>query len=215
MSPADSVWTSTVKQFTDRTASASPTPGGGSVAAVTVVFAGSLIVMCLEIAKKSLGESRIRVPLHRVEEACRIARKCADEDIVVFDAYISASRLPKATAVEGARRESARTTALVKATKVPLGCVQAAISIAEAAIESKQLIPSVILSDWASGLALIRAALASLLFNVAVNLRSLPKSKNNDALRKKYEDILLQTGDTVLAIGVALDDVTQRLGVAL
>ena len=215
MSPADSVWASTLEQFTDRVASPSPTPGGGAVAAVTLAFAASLAMMCLEISKKSQDESHIQAPLHRVEEACRIARKCADEDILAFDAYIAASHLPKITAAERAIRDSSRVTALLKSIEAPLRGAHAAIALAEAVIESKQVISPGLLSDWATALTLIRAALASFLFNVAINLQTLAKAESNDALTREYEGLLDKTDEIVSEIGLALDGVTEQLKVPL
>jgi formiminotetrahydrofolate cyclodeaminase len=215
MSPADSVWAATLEQFTNRVASASPTPGGGAVAAVTLAFGASLAMMCLEISKKSQDESHIQAPLHRVEEACRIAKKCADGDILAFDAYMAASHLPKVTAAERVLRDSARMTALLKAFEAPLRGAHAAISLAEAVIESKQLISDNLLSDWATALALIRAALASLLFNVAINLQTLAKAENNDALTHEYEGFLNRADEIVNEIGLVLDGVNEQLRVQL
>ena len=216
MSPADSVWVSTLEQFSDRTAGASPTPGGGAVAAVRFGFAVSFVLMCREIAKKSHGEFGCTVRLYVVEEARGRSRKCADEDNAAHNKYDAVSRLPSGEAAESACRDSARSAALVKVTNVSLGCAHAAVDLAQAPIEElRRLILSSTLCGWATAQALIRVALAPLLFTVAMNLWSLDRDKpeGHGPLLLEYEVFQSRGREVKATIGRTLEGVSERLRV--
>jgi methenyltetrahydrofolate cyclohydrolase len=110
--------------FLDQLASGTPTPGGGSVAALTGAMAAGLITMVcdLTIGKKSYAEfegeaQSIRA---RAEAARAELQSLAQADIAVFNSLSAAYKLPKTTEADAATRKAAIQKVLRDATDVPL-----------------------------------------------------------------------------------------------
>lgn len=182
---ADSLWSDAAQSLLERTASADPTPGGGSVGMLAGSFGLGLVLMALEVSRKRKDAAEGIDPLlaegRRLIEA---TRRSADADVEVFDAFMAAMRLPKASDEEKARRRSAMQEATVKATEAPLeaaGLCAAGLDLAEraAAIAHEN-----ILSDVAAGAMLLAAAGRAVLLNVDANLGSL----KDESLRTRYTD---------------------------
>src|SRR5262245_51352302 len=98
----------TLASFMDRVAAGTPTPGGGSVAAVAGALASSLAVMVanLSIGKKKYAEhaDTLRAALHEAERLRVELVTLARRDGEAFDAVMRASRLPQGSADESAAR---------------------------------------------------------------------------------------------------------------
>ncbi|TQM85149.1 formiminotransferase-cyclodeaminase [Saccharothrix saharensis] len=117
----ESLWDVTAADLRARTASAGPTPGGGSVAAV---FRCASVLMALEITARrdpSVGGAITagRSPLDRLSGA-------ADRDVELFGDYPRARRLPRSTDEERVRRQVAVEAASVAATEGPLNALRGA-----------------------------------------------------------------------------------------
>lgn len=165
-----SIWQSTLERFRDQTASSDPTPGGGSVAAVTTTLGLGLIIMGLEItadpgtAGALIAEGRAL--LERISGH-------ADRDIAVFGEVMAAYRRPRATDEEKAARKQAIQSALLVATEAPLAGARdsvAALALAEraAAVTKVQ-----VLSDTAAGADIVLGGLHAFLRNVDINIAAL------------------------------------------
>src|SRR6516164_2939024 len=132
---SDTLWTQSLAQFRDAVASDAPTPGGGSVAMVSAAFGLGLVVMALEIThkKQEPGPEADEVAGLLAKARALLARLAehADEDVRVFDAYMSALRLPKQTDEEKAARKTAMQQALVNATRAPLAAARDAVTAME------------------------------------------------------------------------------------
>lgn len=118
----------TIEAFTRDLASDSPTPGGGSAAAVAAALAASLTAMVVRI---SLGRSGFEqhADLHAEalaasDDARRRFLELAAEDAAAYTAYRDARRLPHATAEETSSRAEATREAARGAAAVPLALVE-------------------------------------------------------------------------------------------
>src|SRR5262245_7066615 len=142
-----SVWTLSVAELRERTASSEPTPGGGSVACVCATLGAGLVVMALEITLKKASPDT--EPLRRRPDEARailerLARH-ADRDVEVFNKYMAAMTLPKSTDEEKSVRREAMLEAAVAATEAPLAAAQdvlAMLALAESV--AKQVKPQVL-----------------------------------------------------------------------
>ncbi len=168
------LWTDSVEQLLKQTASADPTPGGGSISLVSAAFGLGLILMALEVTKRRKNApdevSSLIVEGQNLLDALRMG---ADEDINVFNTFMSALRLPKATDSEKAQRKQAIQDATVRATKVPLKGASLCIAALDIAVKTADIAHSNILSDVAAGSLLLAAAGQGVLLNVDANLNNL------------------------------------------
>lgn len=180
---APSVRDLTLQQFEDRIASDAPTPGGGSLAAVTVSFAGALLQMCLAITGKKRPGAAVTSLQDRTTELIVFCRGNADEDIAAFDSYLAALRLPNTGEEEKTARDAALHSALIECSRVPLEGASRALDLADLAIQAEREVSTPVLSDLGTSLELLRAAAKSLLLNVETNMRSLNTRRQEDTAR--------------------------------
>jgi len=100
-----------VRTFTDVVSTDTPTPGGGSVAALSGALGAALAAMVanLTVGKKGYEEraAALGALASKAQEIKRKLLELVDEDAASFDAVIAATRLPKSSEAEN-RRESKR-----------------------------------------------------------------------------------------------------------
>lgn len=182
---ADSLWSDAAQSLLERTASADPTPGGGSVAMLAGSFGLGLVLMALEVSRRRKhAPPAIDSLLAEGRPLLEAARRSADADVEVFDAFMAAMRLPKSSDDEKASRRSAMQDATVKATEVPLEAAGLCASGLDLAERAAGIAHANILSDVAAGALLLGAAGRAVLLNVDANLGSL----KDETLRSRYKD---------------------------
>jgi formiminotetrahydrofolate cyclodeaminase len=176
-----------ISEFLNQLASRAPTPGGGSVAALTGAQAAALVCMVchLTIGKKKYAEheDELRGILAVAESLQAELTALIDADIQAYDGLSAAYAIPK----EEAGRAAAIQRALGPATEVPL-------CIAEASAAVLDLVPAVV--EKGSTLAVSDAGMAALLAAAALRSGALNAYIN-----------LAATTDTevVAAVGARLD----------
>ena len=166
-----------IREFMAETASKSPVPGGGSVAALSGAIAASLseMVANLTIGKKgfdAVAEEMQAIAANASEIRDRLTADI-DRDSEAFDQVMVAFRLPKDTPDEKETRTQAIQYAMKHAAMVPL-------EVAERAFELMELAGKVVaqgnknaLTDGAVGVMMARTAVRGALFNVRINLTSI------------------------------------------
>jgi formiminotetrahydrofolate cyclodeaminase len=172
----ESLWSMGLAGFREATASAEPTPGGGSVAGVSATLGLGLVIMALEISARRKDALQPEDATALIEEA-RVLMDAlsgdADADIRAFRAYMAALKLPRLSEEEKARRKEALQAASRRATESPL---LAARHMLEALRLAKAAVPLAhphVVSDVGAGAGLLEGALKAVLFSVDVNLPSL------------------------------------------
>lgn len=167
----------TTATFLDQLASAAPTPGGGSAAAVMGAMGAALVSMVahLTIGKKGYEarEADARALLADSEALRARMMPMVADDASAFDSLMAAYRLPKATDAEKAVRGEAIQAGLKAATLAPLQCARAAaegMRLASRALGISH--PSVISDVGVAALASL-AALRSAALNVRINVPQL------------------------------------------
>ena len=189
----DSVWRWPLATFRDTLASDSPTPGGGSAAMVAATLGLRLVVMALRItANKTEDRGFLDTLILSGERLLRDLSDHADADIVVFETYIAALKLPKGTEAEKAIRRAALQDATIAATEIPLNAAQTAIEAIGLAAQAASLASTQIVSDVGAGAATLQGAVAAVLYAVDVNLRGLddqPKREDYARSRDRLADV--------------------------
>src|SRR5262245_39823248 len=113
-----------IAAFMDAVASGSPTPGGGTVAAVAGALAACLATMVVNLSlgkKKYIEHTGVLRDIKRDAERLRVQLMAlARRDGESFDAVLRAARLPASAPGEVAAREKALSAATLEASRVPL-----------------------------------------------------------------------------------------------
>ena len=123
----------TVTELLEAFASPTPTPGGGSAAALSGAVAASLLVMVAAMPKTKNGTPEDRAALDEALPKLQTLQKrltsLIDEDAASYDGVVAAYKLPKATDAEKAARKLAVQAAMRHATDVPLETFRAAMAL--------------------------------------------------------------------------------------
>jgi glutamate formiminotransferase/formiminotetrahydrofolate cyclodeaminase len=175
-----------VGDLLDRIAEATPTPGGGSVAALAGALGASLVQMVagLTIGKKkyaavepAMKEVRAQAQGLR-ERLAALMRRDSD----AFEAVLAAARLPKATPGEEEVRARSVQRATLEAARVPLATAGLAAQVAELAGRAARDGNANAVTDAGSAAWLARAAGEAALLNVQINLQSLEPSADKQSV---------------------------------
>jgi len=196
-----------IKAFLDSLASDSPTPGGGTAAALSAAMSCSLMAMALRVSQKKVQDPLMEETAKKLDEFRHELLILADKDAEAFEAYMAARRLPKDTENERQERKNAMTKALVQATQVPLSTMQAIENAVEAVngAVAEKVLPSVA-SDLFSGIKLAEAAMQCAFANVKINStkdETQPLYEEALTLLNKFEEVvakLEQTAKSLLGI---------------
>ncbi|HVO84070.1 MAG TPA: cyclodeaminase/cyclohydrolase family protein [Syntrophobacteria bacterium] len=163
-----------VRDFIAALGAGTPTPGGGSAAALCGALGSALAAM---VAGLTLGKERYRDGWATMEEVRRAAdelgRRFLDlvqEDADAYQGVLASLRLPKATDEEKASRQTALQDALKRAASVPLESLRASERLAHLAKTAVEKGNPSALTDAGAALHLARAAAAIAAANVKVNL---------------------------------------------
>ncbi|MFJ8893936.1 cyclodeaminase/cyclohydrolase family protein [Leifsonia sp. NPDC102414] len=172
-----SLWELPASELLSRTASSEPTPGGGSIAAMTGAFGVGLVQMALAVTADPELES-LSERLGALQE--RIVPG-ADADVTDFESLMSAYRLPRSDDADREQRRGAIEAATVTATERPLSLVAALIDALDASREAASAVKPGILSDVVAGRDVIGGAAWAAIRTVDVNLAQLDRMHSHRA----------------------------------
>lgn len=189
---------SSIQTFLDDLASAKPTPGGGSAAAIMGAMGAALVSMVcnLTVGKKDYEavEPEMKKLLGEAEALRgRLTGMIAD-DVAAFDGLMGAYKLPKATDEEKAARSAAIQAGLKRATEVPLECARAcaqAMRLSHRAAQSGNLN---VISDAGVAVLAAHAALRSAALNVYINAPSIKDRAFGEQKLAELEGLLAECG---------------------
>lgn len=183
----------TVEGFINETASSSPAPGGGSIAALNAASSAALITM---VANLTLGKEKYAAVEGDMKEVAAKAGALKDdflalidEDSNAFNKIMAAFKLPKDTD----EAKKARSAAIQEATK---GAALVPFKVGQKANELFALAEEVItkgnqnaITDGAVAAMNARAAVRGAFLNVKINLGSIKDGLFVEDLQKKMAEI--------------------------
>lgn len=183
----------TVEGFINETASSSPAPGGGSIAALNAASSAALIAM---VAQLTLGKEKYAASQEEMKEVAEKAGAMKDqflafidEDSNAFNKIMAAFKLPKDTD----EAKKARSAAIQDATK---GAALVPFKVGQKANELFALAEAVILrgnpnavTDGAVAAMNARAAVRGAFLNVKINLGSIKDALFVEDLKKRMAEI--------------------------
>jgi len=181
-----------VDAFVDLLSTASPAPGGGSVAALCGALGSALASMAAALTHGKKGYEAVTDQMLEIGEQAQLLKQAflddVDRDTEAFKQVMAAWRLPKKNDEQKAVRDQAIQTATRQATLVPLQvlqrCVQAA-ALARAAVDQGNVNS---ISDAGVGALSIRTAAKGAYFNVRINLSGLDDLKLRQDLLAAAEE---------------------------
>jgi methenyltetrahydrofolate cyclohydrolase len=205
----------TIRDFMKALADGTPTPGGGSVAALSGAMAAALIEMA---ARLTLGNQKFEPSWPAMEETLRntdlLRRRLlhlADEDSNAYNEVMGAFRLPKKNASQKEQRKEAVQKAFRKAALVPLQGLKALLELSRAAGVAVDKGNPNCITDAGVGIQLIRAAAVGVVYNVRINLTSIEDATFVSRVTEEMDALF---SSLVNAVGEAERTVDKRLGIA-
>jgi formiminotetrahydrofolate cyclodeaminase len=198
----------TVTELLEAFASPTPTPGGGSAAALSGAVAASLFAMVAAMPKTKNGTQEDRLMLDAIlDDLVRLRKTLTDlidRDAASYDGVVAAYKLPKGTDEEKAARKRAVQDAMRVATDVPMETARASASlITLARVIAERGNPNA-KSDTTVALSMAQVGMGGALANVEVNVDSVGDEAYAARLRDELEVMKTTLGMQLLPIMTAL-----------
>lgn len=178
-----------VEEFIKELASSAPTPGGGSVAALSASLAGALnsMVYSLTVGKKvyeNLSEDlkdKLNAYNIKSKDFYEDALTFIDKDKEVFNKVIASYKLPKDTDELKKDREEKINDALIDAMYVPLELMKLCINFYDNIDFAADYGNKNAVSDAGVAAIMLHSAIEGAMLNVKINLASI---KNEDIVKE-------------------------------
>lgn len=185
-----------ISNFLDELASNSPTPGGGSVAALAGALGVALISMVgnLTVGKKKYEdvEEDIKKIISSSEKLRYELSQLIEEDVKVFNNFMATYKMPKETEDEKGIRAEMIQESLIKAAKVPLKVAYKCLDVLSLSKEVAEKGNINVVSDAGVAALMAEAALESAILNVKINLKMIKEEKERTELSSSIKEILLK-----------------------
>ena len=182
-----------VREFLAMTASKSPTPGGGSVAALAGALAAGLAEMALQytVGKKAFAEHRAELleSIERLRKAGALMQDLIYEDI---EAYGKLSGFLRFAEDERLSMPEYLPT-LTAAIRAPEAVGGLAYHILEMCVNLLEKCNPALLSDLGIAATLAHATVHAAELNVLVNLRLLPDAEEAKQWRRRMEELAIKS----------------------
>ncbi len=190
-----------LRRFADETASESPAPGGGSIAAYMGALGISLGTMVANLSSHKKGwDARWKEFSNYAERGQKIKDdllKLVDEDTRAFNKIMEAFSLPKTSDAEKAARKQAIQEATKNAIEVPFRVMELSLQSFDIIKAMAEIGNPNSVSDAGVGALCARSAVYGAWLNVKINA-----SGYED---KKYVEEKLKTGTAILEKTIALE----------
>ncbi len=183
-----------VAGFLDRLAASTPTPGGGTAAAMAGAAGAALVAMVARVTGGKGGFETVRPWTEAIAAAADDGRRrflhLADRDAAAFDAVMDAYGLSRSTDERVAARREAIQAALIDAAAVPLETARLAVELLGAAEELARIGNPNLRSDIATAGELLAAACRAAAWNVEANAGSIHDEETAASLRAEVLELV-------------------------
>jgi len=177
-----------------RISSSSPTPGGGSVAALTLAHAHALGMM---VSRLTLGKEKWSEGHNSASEVIELSTKgidlsllLADEDASAFDAVMDSYRLPRDNELQKSIRAEAIESSTINAAFVPLKIMRASSDFLQSIMGLSRTGNPNALTDLLASSELAYASSKIASYNVQINLDSLDDTDEKKDIAQEMESLL-------------------------
>lgn len=185
-----------IQEFIEDLSSDSPSPGGGSTAALVAALSGSLnsMVYSLTVGKKAF----LDLDSDKKEGLIKFAEECSEftkltivmmeEDRKCFNELMESYKLPKKTEEEKDYRKKDIKEKTNGAMKAPLNLLRACIKFYDNILFAATYGNKMLVSDAGVSAILLHAAIESAIINVKINLNSLKGEEFYKDIDEELED---------------------------
>jgi len=167
----------TVTEFSEKTASGEPLPGGGSVSALAAALAAALAEMVANLTVGKRGYEDHGAEMQAISAEARKLRSamigCIDRDADAYQQVLSAFRLTKGNEADKTRRRQAIEEGYKQAARVPLSVAADALKILELAHRGVSQGNRNAASDGIVAALMAKSAVLGALSNVRINLEAI------------------------------------------
>jgi formiminotetrahydrofolate cyclodeaminase len=199
----------TISSFLEALASSSPTPGGGTAAAIAGAMGTALLMMVAGMTKSRTGSQEEAAALAEATASLISVRErfsqLADTDSEAYNQVLAAYKLPKSDDAEKAARKAAVQLALTAATTAPLETLRAADQAVQLAAVVAQHGNRNAVSDVGVGIGLLLAAADGAVANVRINVGTLADESFKSAAAAAVDEISRRIAATAALAKEALD----------
>ncbi|WP_165452189.1 cyclodeaminase/cyclohydrolase family protein [Paenibacillus thalictri] len=182
-----SAYNQNIRQFLTDAASSSPTPGGGSIAALAAALGASMGAMVANLTtgpKFAAAETQMIALAGQMNQAIGEFEHLIREDIDSFQAYMNALGMPKSSPEEKAARSSALMQAAAAAAEVPFRLMSRCVGLMRLLGEAAGQVNKNVASDHGIALIMLEAAVQSAWLTAEINLPGM----KNDELSAHYRE---------------------------
>lgn len=188
-----------LKDFVLTVGSRSPSPGGGSVAALCASMGAALSSM---VGFMTYGnrkfykfDAKMRELIPPLYKAMKDLIPFVDADAAAFSEYMLACKLPHDTVEESKVREQAMESGLVTAVQVPL-CVAKLVTTLWPLLKELALVGNIkCKSDLQVGVRVLETGVWGAYYNVVTNLKDIKNERFISQVRTEIEDALKKAQD--------------------
>ncbi len=188
-----------LKAFANETASESPAPGGGSIAAYVGTLGISLATMVANLSSHKRGwDSRWEEFSDYADQGQELKDKLllmVDEDTNAFNAIMGAFRLPKGSEAEKIARKEAIQTATKYAVEIPLKVMKLSLATMPIIKLMADIGNPNSVTDAGVGALCARTAVYGAFLNVKINVDSIDDKKYVKTIMEEAYTILKQAQD--------------------
>ncbi|MCL4137560.1 UNVERIFIED_CONTAM: hypothetical protein GTU68_017897 [Idotea baltica] len=184
-------------EFANETASESPAPGGGSIAAYLGALGVSLGTMVANLSSHKRGWDDRWEEFSQAAEVGQMLKDkllhLVDADTAAFNGIIAAVRMPKGTATEKSTRADAMEAATKHAIEVPLDVMRTSFACFNLLSQMAESGNPNSVSDAGVGALCCKSAVHGAYLNVKINCKDLDDKKYVKDVLAEADDILTQT----------------------
>ena len=182
-----------IRQFLHDAGSDSPTPGGGSIAALCAALGasmGSMVANLTRGAKFEAVKDEMEDLVQTMISAIGHFESLLEQDMESFQTYMRALGMPKSTDEEKQARSSALQESAVFAASVPLRLMRRSLEVMTAAAEVTAKVNKNVISDLAIAVITLEAAVQSAWITVEINLGSIKDVEQRRVLEAEGRSVL-------------------------
>ncbi|MEN8098561.1 MAG: glutamate formimidoyltransferase [Chloroflexota bacterium] len=190
-------------ELLEAVAAGTPTPGGGSVAAVAAALASALGSMVSQLTLNRKRYVEVHADAARLlDELAQLQNQLLDaakEDSAAYEQVVKAMRYSRLEDADSAKAEEMIEDATRYAGEVPLRTAESAIQVMDILLELAKIGNTYALTDVGVGAQMARAAVESAALNVLVNGSSLKDQVLADIWRAKVEQLRQEAEERLMA----------------
>ncbi|MFW5873081.1 MAG: cyclodeaminase/cyclohydrolase family protein [Bacillota bacterium] len=181
-----------LKEFSEEVASDKPTPGGGSVAALSAALSSALLKMVIVLTKDNNELDSFRSDLNKdIKDAFHLMDKDSDS----FNKVMKAFKMPKETDSEKEKRKESIQAGLKEASLTPLDTMKLAYKLIEISIKVARNGNRNAVTDAGVAGFMAFSALQGGYYNVFINTTSIKDEIFVDNIEKEANKMLNESKD--------------------